>query len=52
MLVDRQRELVSTPSVWPSGGEVAICVAASMVAAPGLFSTTTGLPSAADSFSA
>jgi hypothetical protein len=44
-------ELVATTRVWPSGGAVATCVAASIRAAPGLFSITTGLPSASASFS-
>ena len=44
--------LVSTTSVWPSAGAFATWLAASVVAAPGLFSTMTGLPSACDSFSA
>ncbi len=44
--------LVSTTSVYPSGVAAATCDAASMVDAPGLFSTITALPSAAWSFSA
>ena len=43
---------VSTTSVWPSAGAVATWLAASVVAAPALFSTMTGLPRASDSFSA
>jgi hypothetical protein len=44
--------LVSTTSVWPSAGADATWAAASIVAAPGRFSTTTDWPSAADSLSA
>ena len=57
MLVQRRIDrtsamLVSTTRVWPSAGAFATWLAASVVAAPGLFSTMTGLPSACDSFSA
>jgi hypothetical protein len=43
---------VRTTRVWPSAGALATWLAASVVAAPGLFSTMTGLPSARDSLSA
>jgi hypothetical protein len=43
---------VETTSVWPSGGAVATLAAASIRAAPGLFSITTGLPSFPCSLSA